>query len=465
LKYNLYSLWEDLDNESFYIELEDKKYFKNHIEKYKNKLELNFKSIADWENRKVFFDIKDRKLFVFAFLALLKLKAKIVLIPNEIKSEDYIYKGGMFLSDNKKLDEGLFLNDDLSITIGKNFNIDDLEPVNIDDTVIYLYTSGSTGKSKLINKKAVNLISEVKELKRILGINNEDIFYFTPPLYHIYGFLFGLLLPLYCSAKIVLDYNFTPESIADFVKKREINYFVSIPSYYRLFVDLNLINCFSNCKNLFSSSAPLPLDVSAKFYELNIKITEIYGSTETGGVAYRTSAISQEWKMFSYVKIVEEPSGYIDSDDSQKKIVELRLLSPAISVNYDINKGFNTGDVVQLSTDGKFILLGRNTRFVKISGKRIDLNYVLIKVKDCLSEITGEIIKEEKLYIGLHQNKIFVIYEDPFPKDIKDIKNDLKKHLPSYAVPRLYINSAIPKNNMGKINKVKIDQILKNAIL
>ena len=159
----------------------------------------------------------------------------------------------------------LFLENNFKIKINKEFNLDNLELLSKDDnTIVYLYTSGSTGKAKLIPKTSMNLIYEVEELKNILSITQDDTFFFTPPLCHIYGFLFGFLLPIYSSSKIILDDCFTPDSIAKFIEKKKITIFISIPTYYRMFSDLNLIKYFINCRKLTSSSAPLSQDVSEK---------------------------------------------------------------------------------------------------------------------------------------------------------------------------------------------------------
>ncbi len=461
----LYSLWTKIDKDTFYIEENKERIYKKEIDNQIKKFENNLKTIADWDNRKVYIDIKDKKLFIIALLSLLKLKSKIVLVPTEIKIEDYYYKEGLFLSDNKVYKNVIFLQNDFFVKPHEDFNPNKLEsPVENDNTVIYLYTSGSTGKAKLIPKTFLNLIYELKELKNILSVSKKDRFFFTPPLYHIYGFLFGFLLPIYCSGKIVLDNCFTPDSIANFVDKNDISVFISIPTYYRMFSDLGLIDCFKKCQKLTSSSAPLPMDISKEFYKKEIKINEIYGSTETGGIAYRVSAVSIEWKLFSYVRIFDDWNDYIDNENIQKEKdeIEFRINSPAISVDYNKKTGFNTGDIVKLFENGTFILLGRNVRFVKISGKRVDLQYVLEKVKNYLMEIKDSEIKEEELYVGEKDEKIYIIFEKEFPKSTKEIKNDLNKHLPSYAVPRILISNKIPRNNMGKINKVEIEKILKN---
>lgn len=455
---HLFSIWQNVNKDSFYLEISNVKYRKEDIDSFIKKLEKNLNDTAYWKDEKVIVDVKDRRLFIVVFLTLLRLKSKIVLVPAEIKQEDYIGERAVLLSDNKKFENGLYVNDDLSITIGQNFNAFKHKENDIikSDASIFLYTSGSTGKAKLIPKTYENLITELKELKQIFDIQEDARFYATPPLYHIYGLLFGFLLPLYSSCKIIADYHFTPESIADFVESKKISHFISIPSYYKMFCKLGLVSVFNYCDKLVSSSAPLPVDVSQLFYSSGAKIVEVYGSTETGGIAYRTSATSLEWAVFSYVNIIANYDKYLRNDEEVIKEIELQVTSPTISVEYNHALGFNTGDVVDLYSNSLFRLLGRNTRFVKISGKRVDLNYVVEKVREYLIDLSGAHISEDALYAGCQNEKIYIISEVELHKTSKELKDALKKHLPGYAVPRIYISAEIPRNKMGKINKVKI---------
>ncbi|HPO50548.1 MAG TPA: hypothetical protein PLO89_09510, partial [Spirochaetota bacterium] len=49
------------------------------------------KFIPNCEDVRIYIDIKDRYLFINLFFSLLSLKAKIVLLPIEIKNEDYYF--------------------------------------------------------------------------------------------------------------------------------------------------------------------------------------------------------------------------------------------------------------------------------------------------------------------------------------------------------------------------------------
>jgi len=425
----------------------------NDVSILKNSL---LKISESYRNKRVYIDIKERYLFIILFFTLMDLKAKIVLLPIEIKNEDYYFPDIFYISDNKKSDFGLYLNQELTVESGSLFN--DTNVIEDNDTFLYLYTSGSTGKAKLIPKSYENILTELTELKRIFNVTENDIFYFTPPLYHIYGILFGLFLPIYCNSKLIIDYHFTPDTISLFVKNHKITFFVSIPSYYKMFCDLGLIDDFNNTKRLASSSAPLPLQVSQNFYEKSIEITEIYGSTETGGIAHRVSAKDLEWHLFSYIKIID--SDMLIENSENKNFKELVIDSKAVSNVYDKKYGYNTGDIVEFFDNNKFALVGRNTRFVKISGKRVNLKYIEKKFIEYIYEITNIKITEDSVYAGENNEKIFIFYEIDLKKDTNTMKHELKNHLPGYAIPRYYFCQKIPRNEMGKINKVKIEEIV-----
>lgn len=448
-----------IENDLFYFGINDERIGYRQILREVDKTERQLISIYDrelWKGRKVCLDIKDRYKFIVTFFTLMKLNSSVILVPIEIDPEDFDFHHTVFISDNKSIDD--------IIHCDSNFNlfkegVKHLNEINYMDagSFVYLYTSGSTGKSRLIKKSFNNLFTEVKELNHLFEFTKGDIFYFTPPIYHIYGFLFGFMLPMYSKTPVLIDDHFAPDSIAEFVEDKNISHFISIPAYYNMFVKLDLLDYFKKCRVLTSSSAPLSLETSKIFYDKGLSITEVYGSTETGGIAYRVSSKDQDWELFSYVDIMKVKN---DNDDAP---MELIINSKTISVDYDKESGYNTGDIVEFKNDNRFKLLGRNTRFVKIRGKRLDLSYVVKKYIEYYKLKTGNLIIDDKIYVGCNNERIYLISEEPFPESLKNLKQHLKNVLPGYAVPRVFINQLIPRNNMGKINKSKIEEIIYKA--
>jgi 3-hydroxymyristoyl/3-hydroxydecanoyl-(acyl carrier protein) dehydratase len=87
---------------------------------------------------------------------------------------------------------------------------------------------------------------------------------------------------------------------------------------------------------------------------------EVYGSTETSGIAYRQSKNGPAWTPFDNALI---------SKNSESCLV---VRSPYIRDP----AGFVTGDLVDILEDGRFILMGRADDIVKIEEKRISLTEV-----------------------------------------------------------------------------------------
>jgi acyl-coenzyme A synthetase/AMP-(fatty) acid ligase len=102
-----------------------------------------------------------------------------------------------------------------------------------------------------------------------------------------------------------------------------------------------------------------------------IGITEIYGSTETGGIAARN--------------INENMESWQPADVVQWRLSGKRLAVRSDFVSREMEREANgfcvTGDEVQPDKSGRFFLLGRADGIVKVAGKRVDLLDVQNKIQ------------------------------------------------------------------------------------
>jgi 3-hydroxymyristoyl/3-hydroxydecanoyl-(acyl carrier protein) dehydratase len=127
------------------------------------------------------------------------------------------------------------------------------------------------------------------------------------------------------------------------------------------------------CRAIFSSGGPLATDVAHDIADaLGAPPIEVLGSTETGGIAWRTQKPGVEecrWTPFTNVRIT------CAGDDNQ-----LRVRSPFVSVDSG-EEGFATGDRISLHSDGRFALEGRSDHIVKIGEKRLDLTLMASRLR------------------------------------------------------------------------------------
>ena len=326
--------------------------------------------------------------------------------------------------------------------------ISDIDPEGIrdpDEPFLQLFTGGSTGKPKVWSKSPRNLLAEAFYLKEKFDLSAKDLFLSTVPPYHIYGLLFSVLVPFVAGAKVLSDIYKFPQEIISTTNKHKATVLVSVPIHYR---SLKVESLYApSLKVAFSSSGVLNRSDAIHFQnKTGLGITEIYGSTETGGIAARSiSEHTESWK----------PADVVKWKISGKR---LSIKSPFISAEMEKDPdGFCvTGDEVQPDKDNRFILLGRADGIVKVAGKRVDLLDVQNKILTLPTVIDALVIA-----LPAEKGRESVIAAVVACKlNEHQLKKLMLEKLEPYAMPRrIKIVSSIARATTGKIDRGKIEQI------
>jgi acyl-coenzyme A synthetase/AMP-(fatty) acid ligase len=157
-------------------------------------------------------------------------------------------------------------------------------PMAWDEPWLYLFTGGSTGTPKIWSKTPRNLLMEAVNLAETFRVTPQDTIAATVPSNHIYGLLYAVLLPLVSGAAVDAATPSFPHEIAECLARTRATILVSIPAHYRALRETRLEK--HRVRLAFSSAGALPEQDAARFHETTgIAVTEIYGSTETGGIA------------------------------------------------------------------------------------------------------------------------------------------------------------------------------------
>ena len=227
---------------------------------------------------------------------------------------------------------------------------------------IFLQTGGSTGQPQLWPKTAVNLLAEVAAQMHGLRVEPDDHILATVPPHHIYGLLFSVLLPLCASATVERTALFYPQEIAARVAASGATILVSTPAHLRALATATWGE--HRLRLVLSSGAPLAAaDARAFFARTGRWPLEIYGSTETGGIAVRRQDGDDcPWLPMPAVECRCEED-------------VLAVRSPYVSPSPDVPPDgfFRTADLAGLRPDGRFDLLGRSDGIVKVGGQRVAL--------------------------------------------------------------------------------------------
>ena len=311
---------------------------------------------------------------------------------------------------------------------------------------LMLFTGGSTGKPKVWSKTPRNMLAEARYLIDTFGIVPNDIFLATVPPQHIYGLLFSVLIPFASSARVLGGVYTFPGEILRTAAEYKASILVSVPIHYRILKSDDLQQY--NFRMAFSSAGVLDKGDAAYFHEkTGIDIIEMYGSTETGGVATRRRARDGEsWRPLDTVawKILGE---------------RLHVKSDFISSTLprDAEGFFATADCAEVHGSRSFILRGRADDIVKIGGKRVDLASVQAKIKQ-IPGVRDAVVVSLPTGRG-RQNELAALVATHL--DSLHLRKHVAAVSESYAVPkRIIVIDEIPVTPAGKYDRTGIERIL-----
>lgn len=313
---------------------------------------------------------------------------------------------------------------------------------------IIFFTSGSTGEPKKIVKTLDHLLREVEVIEKFFADHARGPVYATVSHQHIYGLLFSVLWPLFSGRELGKFLIVFPEQI----KLVETEFvLVSSPSFLGR-LDHNQVS--AHCSLITSSGGHLLLETARRSEDCLGKIPfEIFGSTETGGVAWRQQSASNptgSWQLVDGVRI--------SLDINSQLIVE----SPFFSESEII-----MGDQVVLVDESSFVLLGRADRIVKIEGKRISLAELESEIKrDGL--VLDAVAIQERTYRD--QIAMALVLSDEGVSELKTqgdrqlkqiLRERLAKHFEAVAIPKkIRFVTSLPRNSEHKVDRTAVEEMI-----
>lgn len=225
---------------------------------------------------------------------------------------------------------------------------------------IHLYTSGSTGEPKSVIKTLRHFETEIESLEGVWGKDMGNCAVVsTAPHQHFYGLLFRLLWPLTTGRVFDTATCADPDTLTQRLWHFGRAVLVSSPAQLgRLPEWMEPTSLTPYLARVFSSGGPLPAQAAHTLAQAWGRApTEVFGSTETGGIAWREQGADDSWMPFPGIGVSAAADG------------ALLLQSPLV----DSDAPYAMDDAVALLSDGRFRLLGRLDRVVKIEEKRISL--------------------------------------------------------------------------------------------
>lgn len=285
------------------------------------------------------------------------------------------------------------------------------ESLQHSNTVLSFQSSGTTGAAKIIQHPLTFLERELATLQ-LLFPNIKEIITFVPS-YTIYGFLFTIGLPQYLSIPVTFP------SEVDWTKLSPNSLVVGTPFHWRL-----LNQSLSAETHRFSGvSAAATLDPALYAAILKrINLTEIYGSTETGGVGWRKSG-KDHFTLFPFWRLEKQQDEFILVDQDDQKQYELM-------------------DEIVLDEQNRFSIKNRKDQKVNIAGLLVDLTDVCAKIL-ALPNIASCKIDAKNQEDELRLQAFIQLKNDGTIERTK-LDEQIKQLLPAHERPSIIYVEAIP---------------------
>ena len=324
--------------------------------------------------------------------------------------------------------------------------------LDLDRCRLTLCTSGSSGEAKLIDKSLRQLANEVDALEQLWGAELQGATILgSVAAQHIYGLLFRVLWPLCAGRPFQRRAQPFPEDLQrESLACADGFAWVASPALLKRMGDNLDWQALAAVRKVFSSGGALPLEAAQSLQQqLGQWPAEIYGSSETGGIAWRQGG--ELWQPFAGVELQVDEQG------------ALNVGSPYLPEG----QREQTADAVEIQADGRFLLRGRLDRIVKLEEKRISLPMLeqALANHPWVADARFGVVQQGRAFLGalvaLDPAGIHALRNQGRRAVTDALRQHLSGHCEAIALPRRWrLVDQLPYSSQGKLAQATVDALI-----
>jgi acyl-coenzyme A synthetase/AMP-(fatty) acid ligase len=303
-----------------------------------------------------------------------------------------------------------------------------------------VFTSGSTGEPVPYPKSWGSLVGVARSEAAMLGLDRLPgiALVGTVPPQHVFGLETTVLMAMQGGLALSARRPFYPADIrADLARLPRPRGLVTTPVHLRVLLGepgepppADFVLC---------ATAPLSVKLAAEAEaRLGAPLYEIYGCTESGGIAARRTVESDEWRLMPGVQLrIDRAAAWVRGGHVETEV--------------------QLADVIEPRRGSRFLLHGRTADLVNIAGKRTSLahlNYHLNSIEGVRDGVfvapdqDGETVRRLAAYVvapGLTE---------------KALIKALRRRMDAAFLPRpLHFVEALPRNATGKLPRHSLAEL------
>ena len=366
-----------------------------------------------------------------------------------------------------------------------------------------IYTSGSNGRPKGVVLTSDMLLRSAYASCLNRGFELGRRIYVPLPLFHVYGYVEGLLAALLAEGAVLLQSDrFDAEQAISLMEQFQINDLLSVPSMMMNLLrspalegaDLHALHA------VYCSASACPAWLWPQIRQ-RLGVDDVvtgYGMTEVSGATIQTApsdtdallsrrvgrclnggcAGVPEWggRVVDY-RVADPETGAVLSPGQAG---ELQCRGPVVTTGYSrapeadarafTSDGWlKTGDVGRFDRDGCLELMGRLSDVYKMNGENVSPDFVERVIGQCGVVAHAEVVGVPDLKTGEAGAAFLELQPGAEPEAaLEEIRQHCRRHLARYQLPKYYqilSPDEWPVTGSGKISKRMLKAMVRNGRL
>lgn len=346
-----------------------------------------------------------------------------------------------------------------------------------DDIAVLLYTSGTSGVPKGVCQTYGNLTSDIAGAIELAQLKTDHHFLGLLPLFHSFGLTAMLLVPVALGSSVFYLPRFTPTTVLDTIRQRQVSVTMMIASMYSALLRTKNGGP-EDCKSVqyaISGGEALPNAIHAAFKDrFGVDVLQGYGMTEASPVV----SLNVPWS--NRVGTVGKAIPNIEVaafDDSANRVAiggigELRVRGPVVMKGYykkpeDTRAAITpdgwycTGDMGSIDADGYITITGRKKEMIIVGGENVYPREIEAVLDQHPAVAEAAVIGRQDASRGEVVIAFVTLNEGHEATEIA-LRDFCRDRIAGYKVPRqIVISKDLPRGPTGKILKRQLGDLLK----
>ncbi len=340
------------------------------------------------------------------------------------------------------------------------------------DPAVVLFTSGSEGKPKGVVHTHSSILANVAQIKAITDFSIQDKFMMVLPLFHAFGFTNGAIMPLVTGSHLFLypsplHYRVIPEVIYD----RGCTVLFGTSTFLGNYAKYANPYDFYKLRYVVSGAEKLNEEVRKTWADkFGLRILEGYGATECAPVLAVNTPMAN--KIGSVGTLMPGLEAKLDNVPGIENGGLLSVSGPNVMLGYYLfdapghiqtlsDQWYNTGDIVEIDSEGFIFIKGRVKRFAKVAGEMVSL--------DTVENIAGHASPEHQhassTQEDLQRGENIILFTTDSSLNREQLSASAKTlGSPELAIARkLVVIAALPLLATGKTDYITLKKLAENV--